>query len=149
MADEATITAMLNISREVGSENISFQNLGPGSFNADVTGPGGPSPGTVMASATGSQINLKAQLTNPSLYVMYNVGQYPVDVGIYDVGRGYAYFFSRLYPGEQYVGRFSPFMFGETGPGTAGTGTIGPDDNVLIVRGVGATGYLNISAFDF
>lgn len=150
MANEATVQSQLTISKTVGSKQIQFNNLPNGSFTADVAGSGGPSPGTVLASATGSKIDLKAQLSDPSLYIMYNVGTVPIDWGIWEPTTNKFFLLNRLLPGESYVGRFSPFLFGDIGSGTAvaGTGTIGNDNNQLYIRGAGGVGYLNISAFD-
>ena len=147
MAKKASIQARLSITDS--TTGVRFNNLGSGAYTADVVGSGGPYPGTVAAPVTGATVNLKSQLSDPSLYTLGNVGTVPVDYGVYDVSRGLVHLWGRVYPGEQAVGRFSPYFFGETGPGTAGTGTIGADDNLFYVRGVGTTGYLNISAFDY
>ncbi len=146
MADEATVTGRLDVSNS--TTEVQFHDPTPQSFSADVAGTKGPSPGTVECAAAGTQIDLLANLDDPSLYKMYNCGTVPVDVGVYDPSLNRAYFFHRLLPGEAYPGRFSPYLFGETGAGTAGTGSVGSDNNVLYVRGAGGEGLLYIGAFD-
>lgn len=148
MAKEASVVGNLTITRRLDDGTMrSFNNLLPGAFTATVVGRKGPSPGTVHISVTGTDINL-SELDDPSLCAMYNPGDYPIDVGIYDPQRGRFYPMIRLLAGEGYPMRFSPYLLGELGPGTGGTGTIGADTNTLRAISQGGVGLLFVGAFD-
>lgn len=121
MSNEAQVQVKLNVT--VG--NYKAQNLGS-TFNADVStaGAAGPTPGSVLATMTGTQIDL-SKLTSPGgLALIRNTDStYMIEVGIYDPDIGRFYTFAELLPGEEYILRLSRYFSNEFGTGTGTEGT--------------------------
>lgn len=118
-------------------------------FTADVDAaePGGPSPGTVLATTSGVNVDL-SKLTNPSLCEIENnsptTGNY-VTVGIWDGTELYP--IMEILPGEKYVIRLSRFL-GQSLEAGAGTGTADSGTYTLRLKAALATARCNVHAFD-
>lgn len=110
----------------------------PTAFQADCSTPGGPTPGEILASKMGTNINLSA-LNQPGWCRIQNLGvsqngtslfgvagqQYTwtnyIEIGIWDSNTQEFYPMHELLPGEFYKGRLSRFLGSDigTGSGTA------------------------------
>lgn len=147
MGNEATITVGLVINK-TGLQVLPFSL----SFQADVIGTKGPSPGSIEVSVTGTNVSFAA-LAVPGWGFIYHQGRADgveattdnyVDYGSWD---GTASLFRplfRLYPGQAVPVQFSPDL-GEELPGT---GTLGTEDNPLRFRAHGAACNILIAAFE-
>ena len=139
MSDEATIRASL----QIDNGDFHYRSY-PTSFQADVTGKHGPTPGSVTVSVAGIDVSL-AELAVPGLCVIEN--QDPtnfVTFGIWDPETTKFYPLGELLPGEIYVLRLSRDLAWEYG---AGTGTTGPETNTLRFRANTAACSVFIGAF--
>lgn len=106
MANEAAIKSSLSITKG----NLQYQSR-PGSFNADVTGAKGPTPGAVaIATSPGTDISF-SELTTPGFVRIQNLDSTNfVEFGIWDGSTFHE--LGELQPGEEYVFRFSRNMSG-------------------------------------
>lgn len=121
MSNEAQIQSQLAIN--VG--NYSWQCL-PGSFNADVSayGAAGPTPGSVLATLSGTLIDLSKIITPGGLCSIQNSDLTNfVEIGMYDPDVSKFYSFMELLPGEQWVFRLARNYDNEYGAGTGTTGS--------------------------
>ncbi len=119
----------------------------PTSFNANMAGSRGPTPGMVMCSPTGTDIDLtqlavlggvcRIQNLDPTNYI--ECGPYDPNVTTYLP-------FIELLPGESYPLRLSRFLGSEMG-NVPGTGTTGSSVR-LRIKGVGGTCPVLVEAFD-
>lgn len=121
MANEATIRSSLLIQKG----QLDFRS-NPAAFQADVGVESAPSPGAILATPAGVNVDLTA-LTNPSLCTLQNLGNYRVDVGVYEPDSGLYLPLLELLPGEgPYVVRLSRHLqeeFGTTGTSVTGSNT--------------------------
>lgn len=115
MANEISVQSSLRVT----ADNVQW-NGRPVSFQADMTGRIGPTPGSVIVPTAGVEISL-AQLTQPGMVQFTNQDETNyVEVGIREPATGYFYPFLELLPGESYVMRFSRNLLEEyQGTGTA------------------------------
>lgn len=116
MANEATISASLRVLKG----NIDYRS-NPASFAGDVTGTAGPTPGLVVVTKQGVDIDFSA-LTEPGYATVHNISQaHAVELGNYDgtVGTGTFYPFMEILPGEIYPIRFARNLTEEFGTATA------------------------------
>lgn len=144
MANEAVVTVGLRINNPSESAPLKFNDIGPPSFSADVTGSFGPTPGSISVATTGTNIDL-TQLGTPGFCVFYNQGTaFNVEIGIYDTESQQFYPFMLIKPGEKYQFRLSANVESQFGPGT-GSGTT---TTRLRARGLGGTGKLFVGAFE-
>lgn len=124
--NEATIRSSLQISKN----NLQSSTL-PTTFLGDVTGTGGPSPGTITVDLDGKDVDLSA-LTTPGYARFQNLDATNfVELGIFDPETGVFYPLLEILPGESYVMRISRNIAKEFG---TGTGTTGPTTNTLRLR---------------
>lgn len=148
MANEAMVNASMSITIRLVDNTIRvYNNVGPGSFTADMASRKGPSPGYINVDEDGMDVDL-SQLEDPSLCELYNPGDVEVDLGVYDPGTGRLTLMLSLLPGEGYVIRFSRYLRSNLGPGTGGTGSIGADSKILRARAQGLDGCIYVGAFD-
>lgn len=122
MANEATVRSMLQIKKTSGSITQIEYTSSPSTFQADVTGTKGPSPGAVTVTTSGTNIDL-TELTTPGLCRISNqdATNY-VEVGVKDASTSVFYPLMELLPGESYVIRLSRNV-GEEYYSTTGTDT--------------------------
>jgi len=147
MSSEATISSSLTIT--VG--NYRYQSL-PGSFAADVSAAGaaGPTPGSVLASLTGTTVSL-ANITNKGgLCRIQNTDLTNfIEVGVYDTSLTEFIPILELLPGESFIMRLSRFIGQHAG---AGTGTTGSDVSLVIrvdpTQATGTTALALVEAFN-
>lgn len=131
MAKEARIQASLTI-RKVSTNGITQLDYrsNPSTFNADVSGTKGMSPGGLTIPVGGEAINF-GELETPSLCWMMNQDDTNyVTYGIWDVLNNVFYPLGELLPGECTVIRLSRSLEQEY-VGT-GTGTTGPDNRFFM-----------------
>ena len=138
MANEATINCGLQI--RIG--NLDYRSL-PVSFRASVSGIGGPSPGTIVATTAGVDVGF-SQLLNPGLCRIMNLdtANY-IEWGIHDGVKFYPV--GEVRPGECYVIRLA-HLFGETDT-AFGTGTV-PSAAALHIKANGASCPVLVEAFE-
>ena len=138
MANEATIRSSL----QIRAGNVAYQSQ-PSSFQADVTGRKGPSPGAISALTTGTAVSF-AELVTPALCRIMNLDATNfITVGVYD---GASFFpVIELLPGESYVVRLSRYLNAEFE--NTGTGT-NADANQLMVLADTAECVVLVEAFE-
>lgn len=134
MSSEAQIRSSLYIRIQdstTGITRLQYQS-NPIAFNADVSTPGGPSPGRISVSPGGTDVDL-SKLVNPGLYRIMNTDltNY-VDFGIYEPATGTFYPLLEIMPGETYVGRFSRNLGEEVSGTVTGTGTTATNNTVRL-----------------
>lgn len=120
MANEATIQTSLIIRKTSGSITQIDYLSRPQTFNADVTGAKGPTPGAISVSTSGTDLDL-SELTTPGLCRISNqdATNY-VEYGIYDSSSARFFPLGELLPGESYILRLSRNV-GEEYYSTTGT----------------------------
>jgi hypothetical protein len=123
MANEARVTASLQIRKTSGGITLIDYRSNPTTFQVDVDGVMGPTPGAMNISRNGTTISF-SQLVAPGLCVLRNIDpDYFVEYGIWNPASLEFYPLGEILPGETYVLRFSRNLREEyTSPGT-GTGT--------------------------
>lgn len=129
MANEATVGCGLSIR----VDNINYRSY-PTQFKADVDEATGPTPGELVVTNAGKNVDLSS-ITTPGLCRIQNRSTTEfVLVGIYD---GASFFpLMELLPGEAYVIR----LYRDLGAEFTGTGTGTPADiNTLQLKVTGAT----------
>lgn len=142
MADEATIRSSLQIVK--GDLNYQSQ---PTTFQADVSTAKGPTPGAVLATTAGTDVDLSA-LTTPGLARFQNLdASNYVEVGTWDPENLLFYPLLELLPGEVQVVRIARNLSQEVGTGP-GTGTAGPSTNKLRVRANAAACNVFVEIFE-
>lgn len=118
MANEAQVRGSVSI-RKGNKVYVSP----PNSFNATVSGYGGPSPGVILCSTSGTDVDL-SEITTPGLTFIKNQDSTNyVDVGVWNPDQSEFYPLLRLLAGEGYPVRLSPQVNQEvsgTGSGTTG-----------------------------
>ena len=142
MANEAQITSILRIVK--GSMTYQSQ---PSSFMADVDGEGGPTPGAILVSTAGTNIDL-SQLTVPGLCRIQNLDTTNyVQYGIWDPETEAFYPLGELLPGETFSFRLARDIQEQYGAGT-GTGTGDAGLNRLRFKAIGDNCIVLIEAFE-
>lgn len=140
MADEAQVNSSLRIIKG----NIEYYSL-PRVFSADVTGTKGPTPGVMVASVTGADVDL-SELTTPALCRLINLDTTNfVEYGIWDPEGSTFYPLGEIQPGESYIIRLSRYLQEEFG---TGTGTTGADTNRLRLKADTAACNVVVEAFE-
>jgi hypothetical protein len=140
MANEFDVRCGFSLSK--GSQDYRPQ---PTQFNADQVGVGGPTPGYMIATEDGVDVNLSA-LTTPGIYRIQNLDATNyVEVGVWDDTARVFYPFHEVLPGESWPGRLSRFIQSEFG-GT-GTGDT-PATTRLRVKGIGGDCPIVIEVFE-
>lgn len=140
MAKEASVSASLRINKG----NLQYQSQ-PQSFNCDVSGLKGPTPGAIDVPLGGVAVDLSA-LTTPGFYRILNLDSTNyVELGIRDPGADIFYPLHEVGPGETYVGKFSRNILEEYA-GT-GTGTTAPGNQVWL-KANGAACIVVVEAFE-
>ena len=138
MSSEATVRVGLTV-RKTDSDDptillLDFNQVG--SFQADVTGTFGPTPGTVAIPAEGVAVPLTG-ITEPGWCWVHNQGaDSNVQIGVKDPDSALSYFLMELKPGWRLPVPLSPDLFEEY-QGT-GTGT-GSPTNQLFLRAINST----------
>lgn len=147
MANEATINLSMNIRKVDDTTDLVLLDYRsqPSSFQADVTGTKGPTPGSISVSIAGTDVDF-SQLTTPGLCRLMN--QDPtnfVEYGIREPGTGTFYPLGEILPGETYIIRLSRNLQEEY-IGT-GTGTSAPTNFFHLKANVAACNVL-VEAFE-
>lgn len=140
MANEITVLSGVTITKDP----LRYISQ-PNSFQADMTGCKGPTPGAVTVAVLGTTISL-AQLTTPGICVFKNLDDTNyVTYGIWDPETETFYPLGEILPGEVYVLRLSRSISAEYG---TGTGTLVPDTNNLMFRADTAAVVVSVEAFE-
>lgn len=146
MANEARVTSSLYLRKAsaTGLVLLEYQSR-PSSFQADVSGTKGPSPGAVTVARTGTTIDL-SQLTTPGFCVIQNLdATYMFEYGIFDPSINSFFPLGECGPGEVYTIKLSRNLLREyPSPGT-GTGTTG-EVNELRAKAEWGAGTAGIAA---
>ena len=145
MANEARVTVGLQI-RKTSSDGITVMDVRKSaSFQVDVSGTKGPSPGAITALITGTIVDL-SQLTIPGLVWITSLdddeGNY-VEYGIYDPQTDVFYPVGEVSPGESWPWKFSRNLLEEYA-GT-GTGTTAAT-NKFMVKAFNASAIVSVEA---
>lgn len=150
MADEIQI----QIGMTIVKDNVRLFQNALNAFTADMNGKFGPTPGAVVATTSGTDVDLSF-LTVPGWAFITNIdpieadGGNPVDIGIWDPDTDKFYPFARLKPQQAFPMPLSPFLSMEFGEGSStGTGTTGASVNTLRVRGLRRSVNVVIEAFE-
>jgi len=126
MANEIRITSGLSINTPA-SGPVLIENFSD-SFQADMAGRKGPSPGAISVSTAGTDVDF-SELTTPAICRIKNLdGTNFVEYGIWDPDNSKFFPLGEILPGEAYVLRLSRNLMEEFG---TGTGTTGPGINTL------------------
>lgn len=158
MSNEVRVNAGLQI-RKMDSDRstILLQYLNqPSGFQADMTGAKGPSPGAIVCTTTGTQVDF-SQLTRPTFCQITHLGRAdgtdPTDVdyvqiGIWDPATRKFYPMDEVWPGETYTRRLSRNLQEiYVGPGT-GTAAGGETARMMILAN-GASQNIKVEAFEY
>lgn len=143
MSNEASVQSGLTIRKG----NLDYQSR-PTTFRADVSAVGGPTPGMLLVTTAGVNVDL-SQLSSPGLYRIQNLDPTNyIEYGPFDATAAVHEFIplNEALPGESYVGRLSRFLGSEfgTASGTAATGS----GTVLRIKAVGGTCAVLLEAFE-
>lgn len=143
MSNEARVSVSLTIKQ--GSKSRQSQ---PTSFNADVTGTNGPTPGSILVGVTHTEPDL-TQITSPGGFcVIQNIDATNfVEVGVYSSHFTEFFPMMELLPGEIYVVRLSRYLGVDLKPGT-GSGAQDAFTNKLSLKAVGAACRVILECFD-
>lgn len=146
MSDEATVINSLAIRVTDGSNNVllDYQSR-PTNFRADVSGARGPTPGLVLATTGGTNVDLSL-LGTPGLAFFWNLDSTNyVTYGRWDETNSVFYPFGELLPNEGVVLRLSRDIETEY----AGTGTVeGGDTTTLRFKANTASVYVRVEVFE-
>ena len=147
MANEARINCGLYIRKTSsdGTKILIDYRGGPESYQADVDGTKGPTPGSFQVPTYGTTVSL-SQLSTPGLAFIHNQDSTNfVELGIRDPNTGVFYPFMELLPGEACVLRFSRNLLeGYTNTGTGTTGQV----NQLHAKANTSPVQLEVNAFE-
>jgi hypothetical protein len=121
----------------------------PNSFTASMTNTGGPTPGQILVSVYGTDVDLSV-LDTPGFCWMQNLDTVNyVEYGVWDGEFDRFYPLGELKPGEINVIRLARNLFQEygEGPGT-GTGTQGAGTNTFRMRAYNQDCKVRVEAFE-
>jgi hypothetical protein len=140
MANEAVIFAGLQITN--GDWHVP---VGIMSYNDDVVGIKGPTPGALAVSVAGVNVDL-SQLTTPGWCKITNLDPTNfIEWGVWDPETTKFYPVGEIPAGKWIVFKFSRNVAWEYG---AGTGTSGPETNVLRLRADTAACNVSVEAYE-
>lgn len=140
MSREITVSAGLN----VRNGNLNYPSS-PRQFTADMSAIGGPTPGTIDVSTTGTDIDLSG-LTTPGMCFIHNLDATNyVQLGVWNPDQSEFYPIMRIKAGEHYVIRLDPDL-NEEYAGTS-TGTTG-ELNTLRLVAANAACKVRVDAFE-
>ena len=139
MADEASLRASLQIIKD----DLTYQSR-PSSFNADVSVGVGSTPGRVLATVAGVDVDLSLIIVPGGFCRVQNVDTTNfVEMGVWD---GVSFFpLMDLLAGESYIIRLAASLGDEFG---TGTGTIAADVNTVRLKADTASCECLFEAFD-
>lgn len=130
MSGEAKIQLSLQITKDDDAGIVNYRSY-PTTFDADVDGALGPTPGAIVVSIYGTDVDL-SQLTVPGLCRLSNESATNyVTYGICDPETDKFYPLGELRPGEFNLLRLSRELGQEYAGSGTGTGTSGPKTNKL------------------
>jgi hypothetical protein len=145
MSNEARIQTSLNIQKSSGTIQQLDYRSSPNSYQVDVTGAKGPTPGAMSASVAGTDVDF-SQLTQPTLCLLHNQdGTNFVEYGVWDPEGSKFYPLGELGPGEVHVLKLSRNLQEEYG---TGTGTTGANTNRLRLKADTAACNVFVGAFE-
>lgn len=117
----------------------------PTSFQADQDGSGGPTPGEMLATEDGADVDL-SMLTTPGMAWVQNMDSTNyVEFGIFDATANVFYPFLEVLPGECYPIRLSRYIQQEFG-GTGTADTVA--SSTLRVKGIGGDCRVRVDVFE-
>ncbi len=135
---------LVRISLQIDNGDFHYRSY-PTSFQADITGKKGPTPGAFTATVVGTNVDL-GELVAPALCLIANLDDANfVTYGIWDPESTKFYPLGELLPGEFYLLRLSRELAWEY---DAGTGTSGPETNTLQIRADAAPCDVFVGAFE-
>lgn len=106
--------------------SLNYQNK-PTSFQANMAGTAGPTPGAITVTSGGTKIDLSQLDTLGGMCRVMNLdATYNIEVGVYEISSGKFFPLMLLLPGETYVFRLSDRLsreFIDTGTGSVGNTT--------------------------
>lgn len=142
MANEATVNSLLQITKG----NLQYASR-PTAFRVDVENVGGPTPGAILVTPTGVDVDLSV-LISPGLcrIANYDTTNY-LEYGIWDPDNDRFFPLGEVGPGETYVIKLSRNLSSEFGTGV-GTGTVGEAVNSLRLRSYNDDVIALVEAFD-
>lgn len=141
MANEARVNSGLQIT--LGE--LQYRS-NPTAFLADVSGSGGPTPGTITVTNAGTDVDL-SEITTPGLCRIQNLSSdYEVEVGVWNADQSEFYPLLALLPGETFVMRLSASLNQEYE--STGTGTSAELNTLRIKVLTGETAKVLVEAFD-
>ena len=141
MGNEGTIRASLTVKQ--GKTDYTSR---PATFNADIAEGAGPTPGAILISTAGTDVDL-SELATPGLCRIQNLDETNyVTFGIFDPETVKFYPLGELLAGESYILRLAHDIEEEYGTG-AGTGTTGADTNRLRIKANTAACVVLVEAF--
>lgn len=143
MAGQATIRNSLQIVFDTSVGQVDY-NGQPTQFTDDLSAVGGPTPGQIVATVAGTDVDL-SELASPGWCRIRNIGDYTVHVGIYDPQTFKFYPMIQVKADQFQVIELSSELFQEYG---TGTGTTGPDTNTLRVKAETASTKVVVEAFE-
>ena len=115
-------------------------------FDFNMTNGNGPSPGLVVATPQGTEVDL-SQLVNPVFGMVINESDVAIELGIFNSDQAEFYPFMRVPPRKALPWFCSPNILGEYASGT-GTGLTG-QSNKLMAKSMGSSdAYVIIELFD-
>lgn len=142
MANEIRVQTSLQIRK--GSQVYQSQ---PTSFNADMAGSRGPTPGAILISRNGTDVDLSQLTALGGLCRLMNLDDTNwVEYGVYEPATFRFYPLGEILPGESYVIRLSRWLGYEVGTGV-GTGSIG-GSNTFRLKANAAACVVLVEAFD-
>ena len=147
MSGEASIQVSLQINKSDAAGIVNYRSY-PTTFTADVDGALGPTPGAFEVSVYGTQVDL-SELTQPGLCRISNQDATNfVTYGIYDPETDKFYPLGEILAGEFYIIRLSRDLGWESTASGTGTGTTGPQTNVLMFIANTAACVVLVEAFE-
>lgn len=149
MANEVTVQTNLDIRKTDPTDGtkviLEYHGVGPSSFQADITGTKGPTPGAITATIAGTDVDL-TELSTPGFCEIHNQdGTNFVTVGIWDPETLKFYPILEVGPAEKYALKLSRLLQQEF---QTGAGTTGPDTNRLRIKADTASCVVYVGAFE-
>ena len=145
MANEATITMSLQLRKTDGSLSLIDYRPQPTTYQLDVTGVGGPTPGQLLATENGVDVDL-SMLTTPGICRIHNMDPDDwIKVGRFDPDTNRYYPLLRVPPGMSQLMILDEDVADEyAGTGTGTTATL----STLRIKGVNGDRKVLVEAFE-
>lgn len=143
MANEAQVRSSITIRKD----DLYYVSQ-PQQFNVDVSEARGPTPGTILATIYGTDVDISL-LTVPGLCRIQNLDATNwIEYGIRDPETNKFYPLGEVGPGESYPMKLSRNIEWEYAGSGTGTGTSGDSNNRFCIRANTASCYVLVEAFE-